>query len=647
MVSSRSVATTTVGLDRASHVQVAMLAAALAGTFVVGVLSAGGSVWAATLAAAVVLGAITAAGLVTCGRRLFAAAPRHLEGDLEALRHALPDTLVRVDREGRIRGVLSPHPSRLFARRDLAGTDVLDAVAEGQRGALGSAIAATLATGHPSALELDGPEGPVETRVVRAGEDEAVLVCRSVSPERLADRERVLLAKLVTELQDAVVLLDREGRVRVWTGAAERIYGWTAEEMVGRSALELVDPQPSDVALDRIADAFRTRSVCRFRSRDLRKDGSRIPTSIMLVPHDVGDGATVQVLAVCRDMSAEATAEAEKHLLAALTREMADAVMVLDADARIQLWTGGAEAIYGWSADEAVGRSVLEVTSASARSVDVATIRETLASGTPVRYRSETRRRDGTRVVCDAHAVPLRDAGGTPARALIVSRDVTRQTEMEEALARSRDQLASAVENSGLGAWALDVETGALEYDRLWPALLGYGPDEIPRRLGAWVKLADPAHVARTRAAVFAHFKGETESVDCEFRLRDKAGEWRWIHTRGRVCARDANGRALRLTGTHGDVTRRREAEECMRAALEANVRLVAELREALSNVKTLSGLLPVCAWCKKIRDDAGYWQRIETYLAEHSGATFTHGMCPECHAREFGLPDGGEGGGT
>jgi DNA-binding NtrC family response regulator len=59
--------------------------------------------------------------------------------------------------------------------------------------------------------------------------------------------------------------------------------------------------------------------------------------------------------------------------------------------------------------------------------------------------------------------------------------------------------------------------------------------------------------------------------------------------------------------------------------------KLIEELKEALANVKTLSGLLPICAWCKKIRDDKGYWNKIESYISEHSDALFTHGMCPEC----------------
>lgn len=55
------------------------------------------------------------------------------------------------------------------------------------------------------------------------------------------------------------------------------------------------------------------------------------------------------------------------------------------------------------------------------------------------------------------------------------------------------------------------------------------------------------------------------------------------------------------------------------------------ELQDALSKVKLLGGLLPICASCKKIRDDKGYWQQIEAYIRDHSEAEFSHGICPEC----------------
>ncbi len=77
------------------------------------------------------------------------------------------------------------------------------------------------------------------------------------------------------------------------------------------------------------------------------------------------------------------------------------------------------------------------------------------------------------------------------------------------------------------------------------------------------------------------------------------------------------------------DVTARHQAG----AELE---RLIQELQTALAKVKQLSGLLPICANCKKIRDDQGYWKQVETYITSHSEATFTHGLCPNCIPKFF-----------
>jgi YesN/AraC family two-component response regulator len=64
--------------------------------------------------------------------------------------------------------------------------------------------------------------------------------------------------------------------------------------------------------------------------------------------------------------------------------------------------------------------------------------------------------------------------------------------------------------------------------------------------------------------------------------------------------------------------------------------RLLEELQEVVKQVRTLSGLLPICASCKKIRDDQGYWTQIEQYVSEHANVSFTHGLCPGCAARLY-----------
>jgi PAS domain S-box-containing protein len=77
------------------------------------------------------------------------------------------------------------------------------------------------------------------------------------------------------------------------------------------------------------------------------------------------------------------------------------------------------------------------------------------------------------------------------------------------------------------------------------------------------------------------------------------------------------------------DISRRKRAEN-------DRERLIHELSEALENVKNLRGIFPICASCKKIRNDEGYWEQVEVYLREHTDARFSHGICPECLVRLY-----------
>ena len=86
----------------------------------------------------------------------------------------------------------------------------------------------------------------------------------------------------------------------------------------------------------------------------------------------------------------------------------------------------------------------------------------------------------------------------------------------------------------------------------------------------------------------------------------------------------DEEGNVSRMIEYTLDITKRKQIET------ERN-QLIKNLQASMAKIKTLSGMLPICASCKKIRDDKGYWNQIETYLRNHSKAEFSHGICPEC----------------
>lgn len=99
-------------------------------------------------------------------------------------------------------------------------------------------------------------------------------------------------------------------------------------------------------------------------------------------------------------------------------------------------------------------------------------------------------------------------------------------------------------------------------------------------------------------------------------------------------------GRTFRLTA----VAREQAVAERL-ATLAENERLVVDLRKALANVKTLGGLLPICAWCRRVRDDRGYWEQIEAFVRDRTDAEFSHGICPDCERRMLASPSVGSGG--
>lgn len=113
-----------------------------------------------------------------------------------------------------------------------------------------------------------------------------------------------------------------------------------------------------------------------------------------------------------------------------------------------------------------------------------------------------------------------------------------------------------------------------------------------------------------------------------ELRFRKKSGEVFWALVGGSPIY-DAERRVVGSIGILTDISRQKiiEAER---------EQLIAELRGALAQIKTLSGLLPICATCKKVRDDQGYWHQIENYISNNSTAEFTHGTCLECAKKAY-----------
>ncbi|MBA4371761.1 MAG: hypothetical protein C0402_02740 [Thermodesulfovibrio sp.] len=153
-------------------------------------------------------------------------------------------------------------------------------------------------------------------------------------------------------------------------------------------------------------------------------------------------------------------------------------------------------------------------------------------------------------------------------------------------------------------------------------AVTGYTADEfsVDPQLWYWMVLeADRSMVLQQAGRILA---GE-DPGPIEHRIRKKDGEVRWVSNTP-VLQFDQRGSLLSYNGLIRDITARKQVES-------ERETLIAELQAALAKVKLLSGLLPICANCKNVREDTGYWTQIELYLHQHSNAEVSHGLCPDC----------------
>jgi PAS domain S-box-containing protein len=206
------------------------------------------------------------------------------------------------------------------------------------------------------------------------------------------------------------------------------------------------------------------------------------------------------------------------------------------------------------------------------------------------------------------------------------ARDMTERRDAEQRLR----QFARSVEQSPCSIVVTDTR-GRIEYvNPKFTEVTGYTMAEVlgrnPRILKSGNRGPEDYRQLWETITAGGEWRGE-------FQNRRKSGEVYWEFA-SISPVRDAAGQITHFIGVKEDITDRKRIE----AEREA---LIVQLQDALANVRSLRGLLPICANCKKIRDDRGYWKRLEAYIQEHSEATFSHGICPDCSERLYGISSG------
>ena len=154
-----------------------------------------------------------------------------------------------------------------------------------------------------------------------------------------------------------------------------------------------------------------------------------------------------------------------------------------------------------------------------------------------------------------------------------------------------------------------------------WERTLGFTIEELMSR--PFIEFVHPDDRERTLAQN-REVRSGGQALGFQNRYLCKDGSYRWFLWNA---APDAQARVIYSVAR--DITDRKRAEE------EREL-LVQKLQEALAEVRSLRAILPICSYCRKIRDDENYWHNVETYIAEHTNSRFSHGICPSCYETEL-----------
>jgi PAS domain S-box-containing protein len=283
----------------------------------------------------------------------------------------------------------------------------------------------------------------------------------------------------------------------------------------------------------------------------------------------IEDGKLLRAWGSQRDVTQTKTEELARSRLAAIVESSEDGIIGLDLERRITSWNKAAERIYGYTAEEILGKPIDEVIPEE-RSAQEDQIFARVAAGENVNHYETTRRsRDGRLVDVSLTISPIRDALGKVIGVSKIARDISERKRTERILIENRLMLSMAMQSSRMGAWERDVSTGIITWTDEFETILGLKKDEFRGTEEHFYQLI----FEDDRDAAFHEVElavREHRPYSIEFRLYRADGSIRWIEGRGEAVYSE-RGEPVRLYGIVIDITDRKESELAL-ARSEANL---------------------------------------------------------------------------
>jgi len=250
----------------------------------------------------------------------------------------------------------------------------------------------------------------------------------------------------------------------------------------------------------------------------------------------------------------------EREFSEAVVQSLPGAFFLLSGEGALVRWNARMQAAIGYTSVELASMRALDLIVPEDRSVAEAAIRDVLGAGRESSIEVRLRDRTGESRPYAFGVKPLRVAGET--FVIGFGRDISERRRAEEQTIRAKERLDLALSGSSLALWDWDLRNNRVFFNEGWAALVGR---RLRENTVAWDEVlawTHPEDANLHEAAVANAVRGVSEEFECEYRVRHASGDWIWVYSRGKVAQRDESGRALRMTGTSTNVTKRKEAEE-------------------------------------------------------------------------------------
>ncbi|HWN42875.1 MAG TPA: PAS domain S-box protein [Thermoanaerobaculia bacterium] len=412
----------------------------------------------------------------------------------------------------------------------------------------------------------------------------AILLARKRAERDLAaERERLRIT--LASIGDAVISTDAEGRVTYLNGVAEVLTGWSQAEAAGQPLPDIFHivhehtRQPVENPALRSLKEGRVVGLANH-SVLIARDGTELPIDDSAAPMLDESGTPVGAVLVFRDVSGSRRAEEAQARLAAIVESSDDAIISKTLDGIIRTWNAGAERIFGYTAEEAVGRSITLIIPPD-RLDEEREILGRLTRGERIEHYETLRMaKDGRHLDISLTVSPIRDGEGRVIGASKVARDVTHRKQAENALQASEQRFRTLTAHAPVGIFMADREGNCLFVNERWCKMAGLSPEEA--RGEGWVRAIHPDDKER----VFHEWSAATQAgraFTSEYRFRTPAGKVTWLQGNA-IGQRDEAGEVSEYIGTITDITEQREAVEALKDADRRKDEFLALLAHELRN---------------------------------------------------------------